>query len=57
MGQCDAIIEVKIQVFEAIDLCDKLTTYGNVTHTVFQYILGFTYVDLEHFLSRKDLLR
>ena len=54
VGLYDASTEVKTQVFEPIDLCDKLATYGNVAHTVLQHILGFTYIDLEPiFLSEE----
>ena len=36
---------MKTQVFEAFDLCYRLTIYGNIAHAVLQYILGFNYVD------------
>ena len=54
MGPCDASSELETQVFEAIDLGDRLTTYGNFSYKVLHHILGFTYVDPEPiFLAEK----
>ena len=46
-GPHDTNREVKNQLFEAFDLYNRLTAYGNVTYIVVQHILDFTYVDLE----------